>query len=465
MGRQSLQEIELLLRTKVQPDRVKQSVQNITPGELVKLARPVGVALSEQDAFALLNHYSSAETVNRYTSDLPSFQPGFSWPKFRRNFWGQSPADAMVQGWVPDNLPQAAKSRSLTHAQESLRLTLQGHAKSGSPGLRKLLRMLLGNAAGNYGMGLSKPVFRREMQALGGDLTEDESERLFEHSSDPVTQLVTFDRFAHNFMPQGWGEAQHKVANERKANREHAEGKFGKSAGPGKRRAPSQKSSEAKVIEEQLRWKLFQRCTNNPKQRAATQQWRLFVRDQGEELNLEVFERTLTKLHVQFSKAGAKALFDTYDRDRDGKISIREFQQNLLPRDTEPELMSPNNTLFGDHAARHEAPRKMRGAILETNLAMSQQRGIPLPTLRQDISQITLHTLPTRKSPFNLVAPENQSTMHEDFRPCGQLAEAARSTYPQRKKMWMPAPATPHFLKSMRVGVPSPGDYLPSRID
>ena len=162
-----------------------------------------------------------------------------------------------------------------------------------------------------------------------------------------------------------------------------------------------------------------------------------------------------------------------------------------------------------------QAPRKMRGSILETNLAMSQQRGIPLPTLRQDISQITLHTLPTRKSPFNLVAPENQSTMHEDFRPCGQLAEAARclshiplcihcksrgsnrhqilsahasifarrfcsflmiilsliscggcrSTYPQRKKMWMPAPATPHFLKSMRVGVPSPGDYLPSRID
>ena len=70
-------------------------------------------------------------------------------------------------------------------------------------------------------------------------------------------------------------------------------------------------SSESKVIEEQLRWKLFQRSTNNPKQRAITQQWRLFVRDQGEELNLEVFERTLTKLHVQYSKAGAKALFDT----------------------------------------------------------------------------------------------------------------------------------------------------------
>ena len=96
MGRQSLQEIELLLRSKVQPDRVKQSVQNITPGELVKLARPVGVALSEQDAFALLNHYSSAETVNRYTSDLPSFQPGFSWQKFRRNFWGQSPVSPVA---------------------------------------------------------------------------------------------------------------------------------------------------------------------------------------------------------------------------------------------------------------------------------------------------------------------------------------------------------------------------------
>ena len=40
------------------------------------------------------------------------------------------------------------------------------------------------------------------MQALGGDLTEDESERLFEHSNDPVTNLITFDRFAHNFMPQ-----------------------------------------------------------------------------------------------------------------------------------------------------------------------------------------------------------------------------------------------------------------------
>ena len=30
----------------------------------------------------------------------------------------------MVQGWVPDNLPQAAKSRSLTHAQATRCLSL-----------------------------------------------------------------------------------------------------------------------------------------------------------------------------------------------------------------------------------------------------------------------------------------------------------------------------------------------------
>lgn len=159
----------------------------------------------------------------------------------------------------------------------------------------------------------------------------------------------------------------------------------------------------------------------------------------------------------------------SYDTDRDGVISFIEFQRNLMPKDTtESESPIQNNTLFGDHSLRYEQPRKPRGANLERRIAM-QQQGVTLPEVRQDIATITHHSLPTRKSPFSLIAPENPFPLDGSFSsqavtykahtldqgPLGSSDDIGRKDLqgrdPRRRKMTMPAPPTPHVFKSFHM--------------
>lgn len=463
MGKKPLRSVENDLRVKLDPDSVRSS-GNVTPGDLVTLGKKVGIHLSDQDAYAILSHYSKCTISNRFSLDRPSFQPTFSWQAFQKNFWGPSQAEAMVQDWTPEPY-SAKKPRSLSEAHDSLKTVLAKHAKQGSNGLRKLLRLLLGAASDHYGVGLSCPVFRREMQALGGDLGETECERLFTHNADPLTKMLNFDRFAAAFMPPGWAESQYALADARKCMREEVESKFAKAERP-KREHPKMKNQPWKILESDLHNKMNLRTLTKPKRQGLSMCYRLFSREQNDPITFEAFTHTLTKLQIVFTPEAARDLFNRYDKDGDGMISFTEFQRNLMPKDITCEV--PNNTLFGDHAVRYEAPRKPRGANLERRIAM-QQQGVVLPDVKQDLSGSTLHSLPIRKSPFSLIAPEDafkqidkskfsEGPSYLDSGCPGPLpghADIGRKDLqgrnPRRRKMDMPAPPTPHFFKSFHM--------------
>lgn len=461
MGKKPLHVLENELRARLDPEQINAS-SNITPAELVTLGKKAGIHLSDQDSYTILSHHSRCTIANRFTLDRPSFQPTFSWQAFQKGFWGPSQAEAMVQDWVPNPYtPQ--KQRTLSDAHDSLKKVLSKHAKQGSNGLRKLLRLLLGANSEHYGIGLSALVFRREMTAMGSDLDEGESTMLFEHNCDPLTKMLNFDRFAAAFMPPGWADSQLALADSRKNMREEVESKFAKAERP-KREHPTSKAAPWKTLEKNMHEKINLRTLAKPKRQGLGACYRLFSQEQNDPVTLETFIRTLTRLHVVFAPETAKELFNRYDKDGDGVISFVEFQRNVMPKDITAEAQ--NNTLFGDHAPRYEAPRKPRGANLMRRIAM-QQQGMTLPDVKQDLSGVTLHSLPIRKSPFSLVAPENPFKFEDKFSngpsykegttggPLSGNADVGRKDLlgrdPRRRKMDMPCPPTPHFFKSFHM--------------
>ena len=175
MGKSSLKDVERTLRARLDPQAVT-GTSFITPAQLVTMSRKVGMDLSDQDAFAILNYYCPCTIINKSTIDRPSFQPTFAWGSFQKAFWGPSQvnsqgcctlnnlstppgsrnlltqAEAMVQSWVPPKYTPAS-ARTLSQAHDALKAVLARHAKQGSNGLRKLLRLLLGCNSEHYGVG------------------------------------------------------------------------------------------------------------------------------------------------------------------------------------------------------------------------------------------------------------------------------------------------------------------------
>jgi len=471
----------------------------VNPEKLARLANENGVALSEQDAFSILQRHAMSTISPPLDLETHVFQPVYSWPSFINALMkGRSGREGGGYSTVPISRGlgnHRPVGRSLNDIELEIRAALAKQAKIGSSNLRALVSKLLNG--GVYSDGMRVRDFRSEVVGLGIPLSEEESTALFEHYS--VQGRLSFNSFAAAYLPKDWAAQQYAMAELERDERNTTQMTEGRRStaggdsrsvnsrsivGPSRGEAQSAMSligsrDELKVghslkahpkripvsqsaaaigeAEATLRRKLYQKTGNKAHNLGARLAYMLFTDGKSfPKVDFENFEYGVnTRLNCCWPTGLVERMFRRYDKDGDGVISKEEFVNYVLPKDQDDKdagynILPENSTLLGNSAAlpfNILAPRKIRRERLVALRAKGIDMG-PVPNPPQ-----ARH--PERQSNFNPINPEPAWDLQgANFNAILSGWQAPPDPEPKgtrRRKMEMFPPPTPHIFKSFRL--------------
>lgn len=231
-----------------------------------------------------------------------------------------------------------------------------------------------------------------------------------------------------------------------------------KSNKPRKRIPVSQSVMELGAAEQQLQLKLFEKVGHRAHRGALGPAYKVFTDGHDfPQCDFDNFEYGVnTRLNMGWSRGLCERMFRRFDSDHDGVISFQEFNNNMVPKDTDESeqagfnIKATTNTLLGYHAARAENPRRPR----RSRLVALRAKGLDMPPVPAPPTPSHLG-LPARQSNFNPINPESAWDLagagYTGINTSWIMPATPDPRDPRRRKMDQCPPPTPHMFKSFRV--------------
>jgi len=253
---------------------------------------------------------------------------------------------------------------------------------------------------------LDQATFFRVIKNLGIDCTERVSKVLFEKFDADHSGMLDVYEFVRALMPADMTCATWNI--EAEDRRDLVNSKMKRQSNLPEVLPPHLKEWRIPLaeLERQVMAKLDQRVNTSTKQLGLRQAFRLFAKDGCSSISRNDWNKGLRQLGFVLNPQDAAALFDKYDRDADGRVSYKEFQQGLYPReapdciastrplarahlhDPTPEFIGDDRRLHPDAAAAEVARQAEEHATIRLRSGPLYYN--PLPTRREFTQQARL---------------------------------------------------------------------------